>query len=140
VTIQSSGKTRTGRPFSTAAWTACSRLQSTAVNPYVGQYQLSIFYKYMTAIPPFCHSIIPLSRSAVWSPEVVVKGYEHTMTTTPNLSLCLLKTFQGTDLRRWCGQILAGGELNYANGRPDPNQTAEALNELCSLKTSKAMR
>jgi hypothetical protein len=71
---------------------------------------------------------------------VVVKGYEHTMTTTPNLSLCLLKTFQGTDLRRWCGQILAGGELNYANGRTEPNQTAEALNELCSLKTSKAMR
>jgi hypothetical protein len=102
----------------------------------------------MTAIPPFYHSIIPpsyysiipLSQCGVWSPEVVVKCYEHTMTTTPNLSLCLLKTFQGTDLRRWCGQILAGGELNYANGRPEPNQTAEALNELCSLKTSQAMR
>jgi hypothetical protein len=40
VTIQSSGKTRTGGLFSTAAWTACSRLQTILVVPAAAKGEL----------------------------------------------------------------------------------------------------
>jgi hypothetical protein len=80
VTIQSSGKTRTGSLFGTAAWTACSRLQSTmstvvcsrprsmaidGSQPSYWAISVVDFLQilYMTAIPPSHHSIIPLSRS-----------------------------------------------------------------------------
>jgi hypothetical protein len=47
----------------------------TAVNPYVGQYHLSIFYKYMTAIPPSYHSIIPLSGPLLFHPPTLLFSF-----------------------------------------------------------------